>query len=308
VPTRIERASLLGTASDRLTIVGETSADKKTGAARWWDTISHHPLWAALIAALLAGGIAAHSGGVFDGGASNAQSVGHSPHKTQSQARPLRATFVQVAPVIYEIAFNRPISLPKSTEEWGSLHSRGGVDVGESNFRLTLANQTDSPLTVTGIQAVVYRSQSPPTTTLASVYTQGAALLEEFGVELTSAAVGATAQFHKQERGEIQTMAASIAPLFFRRHDITLASGEIYEAKVQVSARVNDELEYGFVVMGNTARSGFSYHLTPHFKIASYGQELAKFQHSYLWLPQPLGGPCWIVPYEPSDGQEPHCP
>jgi hypothetical protein len=275
---------------------------------RWWDTISHHPLWAALIAALLAGGIAAHSGGVFGGGASGAQSAVRTPHKSQTQTRPLRAAFVQVSPAIYEVAFNRPVSLPKSTEEWESLHTRGGVDVGESSFRLTLANQSNSPLTITNVHAVVYGSQSPPTTTLASVYTQGAALLEEFGVELTSATVGATAQFHKQEPGELQTMSPSIAPLFFQRHDITLAPGEIYEAKVQIIARVNDELEYGFVVMGNTANGGFSYQLTPHFKIASYGQQLAKFQHSYWWLPQPLGGPCWIVPYESSNGQEPRCP
>jgi len=179
--------------------------------------------------------------------------------------------------------------------------------VGESNFRLTLANQTAAPLTVTDIEAVVDGSKPAPTGALASVYTQGAALLEEFGVELTSDAVGTTAQFHRQEPNEIPAGSPSIAPAFFRNHYIRVPPHDIYEAKVSVVTTVDSRVEYGFVVTGDTARGSFSYHLPPRFIIARYAPK-AKFVHSYWWLPQPLGGPCWIVAYESSGGQEPRCP
>jgi hypothetical protein len=57
--------------------VPDPPAQEKEGIARWWDTISHHPLWAAIIATLIAAAIIAHSGAVF-GGSSSASSDGAS--------------------------------------------------------------------------------------------------------------------------------------------------------------------------------------------------------------------------------------
>ena len=287
---------------------GHSAKDKK-GIGRWWNTISHHPLWAALIATLLAGGIAAHSGGVFGGGAPDAHSAARKSRNTKNQTRLLRVAFDQVAPGIYSVAFGNPISLPNPSEDWASLHRRGGVDVGESNFRLTLANQTAAPLTVTNIEAVVDGSAPAPTGALASVYTQGASLLEEFGVELTSDAIGTTAQFHRQEPTETSAGSPSVAPAFFHSHYIRVPPHDLYEAKVSVVSTVDRRVEYGFVVTGDSARGSFSYRLAPRFTIAQYAQKArTKFVHSYWWLPHALGGPCWIAPYEPTNGKEPRCP
>lgn len=286
--------------------MADPPAQDKEGIARWWDTISHHPLWAAVIAALLTAAIVAHSGGVFGGGTSDAPTVVHTSRPAAGKTPPLRAIFQPVSPPIYEVAFDKPIALPKSSEQWESLHDRGGIDVGYSNFRLTLASQSGFPLTITNIEAVVYGSQSLPNNTLATLYTQGAVLLKEFGVELTSGATGATSPLHRVEKNETPTTSPAIAPVFFQKHDITLAPGEISEAKLEVIASVNEVLEYGFLVTGNSAHGGFSYRLTPHFKIASYDQTSSKFEHAYWELSPPLGGPCWVLMGGASS--EPHCP
>jgi len=89
--------------------MGGHSAKEKRGIARWWDTVSHHPLWSALIAALLAGGIAAHSNGVFGGSSPDAHSAVRKPSNAKSQTPPLHVTFDQVAPGIYSVAFGNPI-------------------------------------------------------------------------------------------------------------------------------------------------------------------------------------------------------
>jgi hypothetical protein len=288
--------------------MGGHSSQLKRRLARWWDAVSHHPLWAALIAALLAGGIAAHSDGVFGGDSTpDTHGATRKPTDTKSQAHPLRVAFDQVAPVIYSVAFSSPTGLPSQSEEWASLHRRGAVDVGQSNFRLTLANQTSAPLTVTNIEAVVYGSKSAPTGTVASVFTQGSGTLEEFSVELASNAKGATAQFHRQEPTELPTESPSIAPAFFHSHYIRVPPHDIYEAAVSVITTVYGQVEYSFVVTGATASSGFSYHLAPRFAIARYESQ-SEFARSYWWLPKTSsGGPCWIAQYAPSDGQQPRC-
>jgi hypothetical protein len=38
-------------------------------------------------------------------------------------------------------------------------------------------------------------------------------------------------------------MSPAIAPVFFQRHDIALAPSEIYEAKVEIIASVNEVLD-----------------------------------------------------------------
>jgi len=136
--------------------------------------------------------------------------------------------------------------------------------------------------------------------------TQGATELEEFGVELDSDAVGTTFPFHRVEPGETPTMGASIAPVFFQSHNIALAPNEIYEAKLEVSADISKELEYGFVITGNTAHGTFSYRPMSYFKLVGYRFLGHQFAHEYWTLPQQLGGPCWM-PVHITD-MEPRCP
>jgi hypothetical protein len=287
--------------------MGDDSSKDKNAMAGWWDTVSHHPLWAGLIAILLAGAITAHFKGVFGGDTPNARSAAPKQSNTKSPPHPLHVEFRPAAPVLYSVAFSEPIGLPKPSEDWDSLHRRGAIDVGGSVLRLTLANQTPEPVTVTNIEAVVDGSAPAPTGTLASVYTQGASSLEEFSVELTSDVADTKAQFHRQEPNETLTESPSIAPYFFRNHYIRVPPHDLYEAKISVVSTPHDQVEYGFLITGETVGGSFSYHLTPHFKIVGSASS-TNFARHYWWLPQVSRGPCWIVPYTPSGGGEPRCP
>lgn len=278
--------------------MGPPESQTKTGIARWWDVISHHPFWATLIAGLIAGllvaAIIAHSGGLFSDSTSHAASPA-------TNASPLRATFHPAATRLYAVAFDHDIGLPNASEQWQALHDRGGVDIGASAFHATLANRSAAPLTITNIEAVVRRIRLAPATSLALVYTQGAGALEDFAVALTDEQVGATAPFHQIGSG--LTLDPASAPLFFPSHNIALSSGEIYEAKVDVVAQVHRELEYDFTISGNTAGSGFTYH-TGSFLIA--GHPTITYPHEYWRVPYP-GHECWVLA-TPSAPEEPRCP
>ena len=217
--------------------------------------------------------------------------------------------FQPVAPELYTVAFNSDIGLPNATEDWQGLHQRGGIDIRDSDFRVTLANRSGQPLTVTNIEAVVYGVSEPAIGSIALVYTQGAEGIEQFGVELDSEVRGVTSPLHRVENGEY-TMSASTAPVFFQSHHVALAPGEIYEAKVAVADAVSHEddfgeLEYGFIVTGNTAGGSISYR-SPHFKIIGYPHTSASTVHEYWKLAEASGKPCW-VPADKS-GLEPQCP
>jgi hypothetical protein len=266
-----------------------------------WDRISNNSLGVAIvggaIAALIAAAIAAHAGGVFGGGSSSDASSSNRSHTTNAPsgaANPLRVVFRPVALKDYAVVFARDIGLPRASEQWESLHAQGGIDIGASAFRLTLANRSEAPLTVTNIEAVVRGSRSlVPTGALASVYTQGGASIEEFGAALKSEAIGATAPFHRVENDQT-VYDPSGSALFFQDHDIALAPNEVYEAKVEIVAYVANLLEYDFVVTGNTASGSLSYR-SPFFTIAGNGPTGArKYRHEYWMLPEPSGPQCWV--------------
>jgi hypothetical protein len=253
----------------------------------------------AAIAALIANAITAHSGGIFGGGSSDVSSPTKSHTTAQSaNANPLRVVFQPVALQDYAVAFDHDIGLPQTSEQWESLHARGGIDIGTSAFRLTLANHSEAPLTVTNIEAVMHESKSVPTGSLASVYTQGAESIEEFGVALNSATIGATAPLHRVENREQTVYDPTGLPIFFRSHDIALAPNEIYEAKVEIVTDIAKLLEYSFVVTGSTASGPLSYH-SPSFNIAGYGSagEHKGFGHEYWMLSESSSQRCWVRAY-----------
>jgi hypothetical protein len=263
----------------------------KKGIAHWWDIISHHPMWAALIAALLAAAIIAHSGNVFSNSSPTSQPTDH----PATSGHPLRVVFQPVASELFSIAFDHDIGVPKASEGWLALHARGGIDVGVSDFRLTLADQSGVPLTVTNIEAVVRRARPAPDKSLAYVYTQGAGTLEGFAVELGSEMENATALVHRYgeqspTNGPVGNVITETAP-FFRNHTITLAPHEIYEAKLEVTTSHQNELEYDFVLSGNTSNHHIVYR-TGYFRISGWGQGFSHYPNRYFTLP-PHPGNCW---------------
>lgn len=81
---------------------------------------------------------------------------------------------------------------------------------------------------------------------------------------------------------------------FFRHHQITLKSGEIYDATITVETGLGRELRYRFVVSGNTPSESFAI-TTPTEGEYRISGEAAPYSHSYVTF----GGRCWAQ-LEPS--------
>jgi hypothetical protein len=271
--------------------------------SRWWDAISHHPLWAAVIATLLAATIVAHSGGVFSDAGTSPESPSRNVRGEDGQ--PLRVVWTPEAPQNFAVLFNRYIPVPRESEAWQGLHARGGVDVTLSKFRLTLANTSNVPITITDVEAIITAAQPRPVGSEARVYTQGTEGLEEFGVLLRDTTPGSRSAFHHTPHGEV-VEDAETGPPFFTNHDISLAPSQIYEAKVAVQIEVSREVEYGFIIRGNTARRSFTDRPRARFRIVGFNPHLFEVAHLYWQLPRRSGSSCWIHAYNAK--YEPACP
>ncbi len=261
-----------------------------------WEKVSQHPLWAAVLAALIAAAIIAHAGGLFTPAAQTTPpSIAAVRHPPVTKS-PLRVAFTPVAPPLFATAFARTIGVPSSSEGWEALHHRGGIDVGESDFRLTLANRSAAPLTITNLEAIVRSATPAPVATLAAMFTQGAAQIEEFSAELANATVGAHSPLHR-ERSDEGSMDPNTSPRFFTNHIIALKPGEIYEAKLAVISHVHRDLGYRWLIAGNSAAGGFSEESSTTFHIAGT-QSAHKYAREYWLIPKPRESFCWIAAHK----------
>jgi hypothetical protein len=154
--------------SGKLHAMPEPNAASKDGVARWWETISHHPLWAAVIAALLAAVIAAHSGGIFGGSPTAA-----SP-STPSQTTSAPAAAVMLSPPDGIALIPKPIAdvpdpPPYANTEavdhcglwWkGWFPQQHAASLYQPSFVEVSAPRGD-PVTITRISAHVFRAYKP---------------------------------------------------------------------------------------------------------------------------------------------------
>lgn len=71
----------------------------------------------------------------------------------------LRFSVRPSAPDLLHVAFRKQIPQPSAREGWGELRRRGGIDVGDSRFHLTLANESSEPISVLNVHAEVLGSK-----------------------------------------------------------------------------------------------------------------------------------------------------
>jgi hypothetical protein len=108
----------------------EPSASGKRGLARWWARVSHHPLWAAVIAALLVAAIVAHSGGVFSSGSTpSKEPIKTAHHPSQSgptESQPSPKPHPSLASYLDKLQI---------TEQEGGEAELGVVNVGPTHYQ-----------------------------------------------------------------------------------------------------------------------------------------------------------------------------
>jgi hypothetical protein len=218
-----------------------------------------------------------------------------------SSKSPLRVDVQPKPEEFFDIAFDHNIGMPAANEGWASLHERGGIDNVASLFELTLANRSPTSLTVTNIEAVVFKSWPAPSAWDGTQASQGGNGLAQFSAWLTSATprTGVPVSQSGSGGGKLN------GPPYFETHYISLQPGEIYQAAITIISTVEDrELEYGFVVDGNTAASSFMVTTTPK-QLITRGRFYA---HNYVHVSgRDNTEACWIVETA-SDFGIAHCP
>jgi hypothetical protein len=194
--------------------------------------------------------------------------------------------------MFYQVVFRRDIGLPTPANGWATLHAGGGIDVGRSKFRFTFANRSGTPLSITDVHTQVLGRASPPTGSLAGVYTQGDEALKDFFVQLDNPTPGSTAALHRARSG---SFSAAATP-FFQANDISLRPGEIYQGTVTVMTNVDAAPRYRFVVVGQTAGGSFSIAIPGVWEISGRGTSWTGYDRYYEALDecQVRGGQLWL--------------
>lgn len=208
-----------------------------------------------------------------------------------SSKSPLRVDVQSEPPRFFDIAFDHNIGVPAPSEGWASLHKRGGIDNVSSLFELTLANRSPTPLTVTNIEAVVLKSWPAPSAWEGAQASQGGNGLAQFSAWLTSATPRTGVPLSQSGSGGAKLN----GPPYFETHYISLRPGEIYQADITILSTVEGrELEYGFVISGNTAANPFTVTSTPKLLITR--RLVPSYAHRYLHISgRTTAEDCWIV-------------
>jgi hypothetical protein len=181
---------------------------------------------------------------------------------------------------LFKTAFRRDLGEPTKGIGWRQLHEKGGVDVTQSNFALTLTNRTQLPLTVTDIVAEVLTSAPAPAVWVGGEFSQGVGGLDQYVASFENESPGSQAVF---KWAETVNSTATLSGPFFATHQITLKPAEIYDASVTIQTSGERELLYRFVVSGNTPSESFEIPVSPKAGYRISGDLIGKYAHSYAF-------------------------
>jgi hypothetical protein len=184
---------------------------------------------------------------------------------------PLRIAVARVQPVLLSLAFPTDIGVPTDGTGWKQLLDRGAVDVSDSLLRLTLANRSSQPLTVTDIHLELLGSATPPRGAYLYTYTQGDETLGAFAAQFLSKRRGSIAKLYRADGGAPGWELDPPQEPFFNGHFISLAPGEIYHAKLTVMTQLPAMLRYRLAISGSTANGEFAIHDPTVLRVSGLG-------------------------------------
>lgn len=208
---------------------------------------------------IASGGSSTNSNSCVSGGVVVQGTVNCAPSPAPQGGESLRLTVVPRGPRIFHVAFGRDIGLPAENATYEDLLAAGGVDVGTSLVRITLANRSDKPLSVTDVHLETIGTEEPPRAAIAFVWTQGDGPVAPFAALLHSAS-GSVADLYEEVNDTPGYAKEPPIQSFFSDNYISLKAGEIYEAEVAVEtdAAPAKMVKYRVVVSGSTAATPFT--------------------------------------------------
>ncbi|HET8815002.1 MAG TPA: hypothetical protein VFM51_08620 [Solirubrobacterales bacterium] len=177
-----------------------------------------------------------------------------SDHKATVPSGGLRISMTPVEPEFFTVAFQEEIGQPAADEGWRELHRRGGIDIGDSRFRLILANKGSRPISVLRVHPVVLDSGPPPGGTLAWHPPQGEEAVGKMTALIASDRTGSTGQVFK---GVVNPNRPDLSTPYFQSTYIALSPGEVYPLDLTVLATSQRSIRYQLVAEGKSADRRF---------------------------------------------------
>lgn len=164
--------------------------------------------------------------------------------------RPMQAEFLH-------LAFYKQISLPAPNEGWSQLRRHGGVDVGNTNFRMILANRSTEPISVLSVRVEVLGSKPRPHGTFAYHPSQGEEGSGQLIAVIDQAHPNAIARVYKSSAAALdRTKRKRISP-YFQTTYILLRPGEVYPAALSVRAESDRLVRFRLIAEGRSAGQSF---------------------------------------------------
>jgi hypothetical protein len=163
----------------------------------------------------------------------------------------------QVPRELFHLAFYKPIPLPRPKEDSSQLRRRGGVEVGEDNFRMILADRGTEPISVLSVRLEVLGSAPRPEGTMAYEFSQGAEGVGHLTATIARARRGAIAHLYESSRAPSDPAQRKTTPPYFETTYILLRPGEAYPGSLTVRAEPHRLIHFRFVAEGRSAGHRF---------------------------------------------------
>ena len=160
-------------------------------------------------------------------------------------------------PEFLHLAFYKQIPLPKPNEGWSRLRQRGGIAVGDSNFRMILANRGTEPISVLSVRVEVLESKPRPRGTLAYRFSQGEEGIGQLAAAIDQVHPHAVARLYKSSAAVFERTARKKMAPYFQTTYILLRPGEAYPAVLSVSAESNRLVRFRLIAEGRSAGQTF---------------------------------------------------
>jgi hypothetical protein len=178
-------------------------------------------------------------------------------HGASGDGLGLRLELEPTPPEFFRLAFKRTIPLPAAMEDWGDLRRRGGIEVGDSHFRMTLSNDSSRPISVVNVRAEVLGSEPIPHGTFAYHSAQGDEGIDRFVTFLPGGRRGSVSQVYASSPRLGGREAVEKQTPFFEKTYVLLAPGEVDLSTLAVEAEARRTIEYRLVAEGDSANRHF---------------------------------------------------
>jgi hypothetical protein len=209
-------------------------------------------------------------------------------------AQALRVDVERQEPGFFDVAFARDPGLPAEQDGYDALLDAGGIDLGNSIQRVTLANRSDKPVLITGIHVQIVATHPAPSAALAYEFHQGGGFsgYVHFAAQLDQEAPRSSVDVYRMARGAPGYARQPPEPPAFQDKFLTLPPNEIEKLTVQVAMPPPPWpprlIEYRYLIDGETAQRQFTIATPKHGRVtalprlASGGELNDMYAHTYI--------------------------